>query len=63
MGITDRLQHAWNAFMNKDPTPYYNNSITSGGYAGGAPYHERLRTIEGRTTESCELLRWWLRSA
>lgn len=33
MGITDRLQHAWNAFMNKDPTPYYNNSITSGGYA------------------------------
>lgn len=21
MGIIDRLQHAWNAFMNKDPTP------------------------------------------
>lgn len=23
MGLSDRLQHAWNAFMNKDPTPYY----------------------------------------
>lgn len=22
MEINDRLQHAWNAFMNKDPTPY-----------------------------------------
>lgn len=21
--LSDRLQHAWNAFMNKDPTPYY----------------------------------------
>ena len=20
MGVKDRLQHAWNAFMNKDPT-------------------------------------------
>lgn len=24
MGFIDRLQHGWNAFMNKDPTPYYN---------------------------------------
>lgn len=23
MGILDRLQHGWNAFMNKDPTSYY----------------------------------------
>lgn len=23
MGISDRLQHAWNAFMNRDPTPNY----------------------------------------
>ena len=23
MGISDRLQHAWNAFMGRDPTPYY----------------------------------------
>lgn len=23
MGFRDRLQHAWNAFMNKDPTNYY----------------------------------------
>lgn len=22
MGIMDRLQHGWNAFMNRDPTPY-----------------------------------------
>ena len=22
MGLTNRLQHAWNAFMNKDPTEY-----------------------------------------
>lgn len=25
MGFTDRLQHAWNAFMNKDPTPNYHD--------------------------------------
>lgn len=24
MGLTDRLRHSWNAFMNKDPTPDYN---------------------------------------
>lgn len=23
MGFTDRLQHAWNSFINKDPTDYY----------------------------------------
>ena len=23
MGIADRLQHAWNAFLNRDPTHYY----------------------------------------
>lgn len=23
MGLIDRLQHGWNAFMNKDPTTYY----------------------------------------
>ena len=23
MGISDRLAHAWNAFMNRDPTPEY----------------------------------------
>ena len=23
MGLIDRLQHSWNAFMNKDPTRYY----------------------------------------
>ena len=25
MGFTDRLQHAWNAFMNRDPTNNYHN--------------------------------------
>lgn len=25
MGFSDRLSHAWNAFLNKDPTPYYKN--------------------------------------
>lgn len=24
MGLIDRLQHGWNAFMNRDPTPYSN---------------------------------------
>ena len=24
MAFSDRLQHAWNAFLNKDPTPEYN---------------------------------------
>lgn len=26
--FTDRLSHAWNAFMNKDPTRYYNPSVS-----------------------------------
>lgn len=25
MGFSDRLYHAWNAFLNKDPTSYYQN--------------------------------------
>lgn len=25
MGLRERLQHSWNAFMNKDPTPAYQN--------------------------------------
>lgn len=29
MGISDRLQHAWNAFMNRDPTYGYPNIGTS----------------------------------
>ena len=31
--FTDRLQHAWNAFFNKDPTLEYNRSINA--YYGG----------------------------
>ena len=25
MALMERIRHAWNAFMNKDPTPYYRN--------------------------------------
>ena len=25
MGLSNRLYHAWNAFLNKDPTSYYQN--------------------------------------
>lgn len=25
MALMERIKHAWNAFMNKDPTPYYKN--------------------------------------
>ena len=27
MGFTDRIQHAWNAFMNRDPTNWQNNGV------------------------------------
>ena len=30
MGLKDRLQHGWNAFMNKDPTPTYYHYPTAG---------------------------------
>ena len=29
MSLTDRLQHAWNAFMNRDPTRYFDAGIGS----------------------------------
>ena len=37
MGLKDRLQHSWNAFMNRDPTPgrYYSNA--SYGYRPDRP--------------------------
>ena len=38
MIFTDRLQHAWNAFMNKDPTPNYGYGSSS----GISPTHIRL---------------------
>ena len=31
MGFIDRLQHGWNAFMNKDPT--YNYQDVGAGYS------------------------------
>lgn len=37
MGITDRLQHAWNAFMNKDPTYGYRGVGASYGYRPDRP--------------------------
>ena len=32
MGFIDRLQHGWNAFMNRDPTQYSTNVVSSYGY-------------------------------
>lgn len=32
MGFSDRLQHAWNAFMNKDPTTMYRDIGVGNGY-------------------------------
>lgn len=32
MGLTDRLQHAWNSFLNRDPTEYYRDIGNSYSY-------------------------------
>ena len=43
MGFLNRLQHSWNAFMNRDPTVYYTN-------AGGSYYTyrpDRIRLTRG----------------
>ena len=37
MGLTDRLQHAWNAFMNKDPTYRYQYTGSSYSYRPDRP--------------------------
>lgn len=42
MGLLDRLQHGWNAFMNKDPTYFYNNIGT--GYSNRP---DRIRLTRG----------------
>ena len=39
MAFSDRLQHAWNAFLNKDPTPRYNDGEHISSYN---PYRTRL---------------------
>ena len=39
MAFSDRLQHAWNAFLNKDPTPRYNYGEYISSYN---PYRTRL---------------------
>ena len=41
MKIGDRLAHAWNAFMNRDPTT---NNIYSGSSYFNRPDRTRLRT-------------------
>ena len=43
MGLTNRLQHAWNAFMNRDPTAYYTNA--GGNYYVHRP--DRIRLSRG----------------
>lgn len=40
MGLTNRLQHAWNAFMNKDPTQYVYRDY--GIWYGNRPDRRRL---------------------
>ena len=45
MGLTDRLQHAWNAFFNKDPTGY-NGSLQYGGYISTSK-PDRIRIYGG----------------
>lgn len=37
MGLIDRIQHSWNAFMNKDPTDYYKDSGMSYSYKPDRP--------------------------
>lgn len=41
MGFIDRLQHGWNAFMNKDPTPTYQNLGESYYYRPDRPRFSR----------------------
>ena len=43
MGLLNRLQHSWNAFMNRDPTAYYNNA--GGNYYTCRP--DRIRLTRG----------------
>ena len=43
MGLLNRLQHGWNAFMNRDPTAYYNNA--GGNYYTYRP--DRIRLTRG----------------
>ena len=42
MNLADRLRHGWNAFMNKDPTPYYTG--LSGSYTSRP---DRVRFSKG----------------
>lgn len=48
MGLTNRLQHAWNAFMNKDPTYYYTSHSYGGSYSY-RPDRPRLRLGNDRS--------------
>ena len=43
MGFLNRLQHSWNAFMNRDPTAYYKNA--GGNYYTYRP--DRIRLTRG----------------
>ena len=47
MGLTNRLQHAWNAFMNKDPT-YYTPQYYGASYSN-RPDRPRLRRGNDRS--------------
>lgn len=45
MGLTDRLQHAWNAFFNKDPTEY--NLVAPYGTFVNTAKPDRIRVYGG----------------
>lgn len=46
LSFRDRLKHAWNVFLNKDPTEYYNYSYTNGG-TGYTSRPDRPRMTRG----------------
>lgn len=49
MAITDRLMHAWNAFMNKDPTTYKNNYYSDYGTSYRPDTRMRLTVSNDRS--------------
>ena len=49
LSISSRVKHAWNAFLNKDPTMEYNQNNQNGYYTSGGSYHrpDRVRLSRG----------------
>lgn len=49
MGLTDRFQNAWNAFMNRSPASYYSERFYYGSSWGNRPDRTRLLPGNERT--------------